>query len=285
MKTINNLILSLTLMLILSSCGDDVPTDYIEEIYVEGFLLVGEPIRNIVVAKTQPVTSEYNFANSLYRDAKVIIKGDGREFPLSIADSGEEGFYYEDQSYLVKENTEYNIQIETKDGKLITGETLTPYDFDWVERVPKPLQYPFDTLKPPTSDPIIWTESEGIDYYLISIKCLDTLEYGKYLENVEDTELNRRIERPWTEDEDFLDHTNWGLIPNTESKIVWGVFKWFGRQETAVYAPDENFRNWFIQNQWFASYDENLSSIEGGIGAFGSAAVIRDTTFLIKNQK
>ncbi len=285
MQNIKLIFLSLAVVLLLASCGDPVPTDYIEEIYVEAYLLVGEPIQNIVVAKTQPLTSTFDYSKSLYRDATVVIKGDGREFNLKIDASGTDGFYYEDKDYLVKENTIYTLEITTPDGKVVSGKTTTPQDISWIDRVPKPLQFPKDTLDPETSDPISWTKSKDVDYYLISVKCLDTLDYGKYLDDVPDTEMNRPIERPWTDNEGYFnDITNWGFIPNTNSKIVWAIFKWFGPHETAVYAPDKNFRDWFIQNQWFGRYDENLTSVNGAIGVFGSAAVIRDTTFLLKNQ-
>ncbi len=284
MQTIKYILITISLALILISCGDDVPTDYKEEIFVEAYLLVGEPIQNIVVAKTQPVTSTFDYEKSLMRDAQVIIKTKDKVLPLTIASSGEQGFYYEDSNYLIEENTEYTLEITTADGKVISGITTTPQKIEWIDRIPDPLQYPIDSLNPPTSDPISWTGSKGIDYYIISVNCLDTLEYGIYFDDVPDEELNRRIERPWTNDEDFYDIANFGFIPNTETKIVWAIFKWFGKSETVVYAPDNNFRDWFIQNQWFNSYDENLSSVDGAIGVFGSAAVIRDTSFVLKNQ-
>ncbi len=285
MKNIFYILISLSALILLNSCGDDIPTDYVEEVYVEGYMLVGEPIRNIVVAKTQPVTVKYNQENALYRDAQVVIKGDGREFPLKIESSGVTGFYAEDQDYLVKAKTEYTLEISTPDGKFITGFTTTPETIEWVSDMPKPLQFPKDSLNPSNSDPIEWTKAEGVDYYLISVKALDTLEYGKYLDDVPDSELNRRIERPWTDDDGyFYDTSMWAFIANTKTSIVWAIFKWFGDQETTVFAPDSNYRKWF-QQQWTGSrYDENLSSIKGGIGVFGSASLIRDTTFLIKNQ-
>ena len=43
--------LALQLILVLSGCEDPVPNDYIPENYVEAYLLVGEPIKNIIVMK------------------------------------------------------------------------------------------------------------------------------------------------------------------------------------------------------------------------------------------
>ena len=79
------------------------------------------------------------------------------------------------------------------------------------------------------------------------------------------------------------------LIANTETPIVWLAFKWFGLNEIAVYAPDKNYLDWFLQMvSWDGSsyHDPNLDSVEGegAIGVFGSAAVIKGNMFLLKNQ-
>ena len=52
-------ILTLSILLgILSliGCGDPAPTEYLPQYVVQGYLIVGEPIRNIVVTSSQSVT-------------------------------------------------------------------------------------------------------------------------------------------------------------------------------------------------------------------------------------
>ena len=66
--------------------------------------------------------------------------------------------------------------------------------------------------------------------------------------------------------------------------IIWNFFKWFGMHEVSIYAPDENFLNWALQYFINSNYDSRHNSINGGIGVFGSASVVRDTSFIIKNQ-
>lgn len=265
-----------------TSCEDPVPTDYIPQNFVDGVLIVGDPIQNIVVSLSQPALDSFDFAASLIRDAEVIIRGDGRDFVLKTDQEGETGYYYDDETYLVKPNTTYELEVNLSDGTKITGKTETPSETEWVYRVKKQLQYPLDSIKLPATDSIAWQKVEGNPFFLISIMSLDTLEYGKYLDPPTE-EMNRRIERPFHDDDFYREISQWGLIPNTKTSVVWSAFKWYGLQQVAIYVPDGNFFKWFLQHVILQEYDDLMGSVEGGFGVFGSASVIRDTTFLIKN--
>ena len=272
--------------LILSSCEDPVPFDYVRETYVQAFLIVDEPIQNIAVMYSQPLNEVYNYNKSMVRDADVKIIGEDQEFVLSLSTDSSTGYFYADTSYKVKPKTKYKIEIKLKDGTVLTGETLTPDRFSWASKPPDLLQYPKDTLNLPQLDSVklMWTKVPSVEFYLISIKCTDTLDYGKYL-TPPTNEGNRRIERPWNQDNWFKETTNWALIPNTQTPIVWNIHKWYGRHQISIYAPDYNYLRWFIQVLAKNQYDPLLGSITGGIGVFGSASVIRNDYFLIKNQQ
>ncbi len=265
-----------------ASCQDPVPTVYIPQNFVDAVLIVGDPIRDIVVSKSQPPLDSFDFAKSLVRNAEVILRGDGREFFLIIDQTGEAGYYYDDETYLIKSKTTYGLEVTLPDGTIMTGETETPAEFTWVSPVKKPLQYPLDSLKLPATDSIVWQKIEANPYFFLSITPLDTLEYGKYLEPPTE-EKNRRIERPFWSNDFYRELSQWHFIPNTRTSVVWNSFKWYGKQQIAVYSPDYNFFKWFLQYMALQEYSELTGSIDGGYGVFGSASVIRDTTFLIKN--
>ena len=115
------------------------------------------------------------------------------------------------------------------------------------------------------------------------MKCLDTLNYGKYL-TPPTAEMNRRINLPFRNDRAYRETATLLPIPNSQTPVVWNTFKWFGLHEVGVYVPDWNFLRWYIQSQTRSQIDPLLSSIKGGYGYFGSASVIRDTSVIIKNQ-
>ena len=68
--------------------------------------------------------------------------------------------------------------------------------------------------------------------------------------------------------------------------LPFSVFRWHGPHEISVYAPEENLLDWFrltrLQQQ--VGYDPILANMEGGLGSFGSAAMVRTYVFVRKSQ-
>lgn len=283
-------------IVLLSSCQDPIPTDYIPQNYLEAALLVDQPIDNIILMRSQPINEVFNYEKSLIRDAEVIIRGDNREFKLQIDSKGERG-YYSVEDYLIKANTIYTIEVLMKDGSRITGTTLTPDKVEWVRDLPENIQYPKDTIRKISNDTLIW---EGIPtpieegaiksngYWGVSVKCLDSLEYGLYLDSVSNSEKNRRLYNAFSNPDNqwrYKELAQWGIIPNKKTPVVWNFFKWYGLHEIAIYNMDNNYIKWFFQRVVQSEFDPNLSTVKGdGIGVFGSLNGIRDTFFLVKNQ-
>lgn len=268
-----------------SGCEDSASTDYTSDVIIEGFLLVDQPIDNITVMMSQPINSNFNYSKSLIRDAKVRIIGDNQVFNLVIDPVGERGYYNPDNNYLVKPHTEYKLEVEIN-GKVVTGKTITPNRVSWVNRTPKIIQYPKDTLKLPSTYNISWTKVDTTFNYIIQIKCLDTLNYGKYLLPATN-EMNRRAYNMNTKDHDgpFHEMSMKFMISNTETSVVWFGFIWFGLHEVTLYSPDENMAKWFLQQTQVNQYEPLLNSLDNGKGCFGSASCVKDTTFVLKNQQ
>jgi hypothetical protein len=264
----------------LFSCEDPVPTDYIEEKFVEAYLIVNEPIRDIAVMKTQPLNSVFNYDSSFVGNLDVyIIEGENR---MKLEFNGK-SYYYPDTTYLVKPQTKYFLEIDCIDGNKVSGETTTPSAFSWVNKPKDIIYFPKDTMNLPSVDSLVIEWEKSTIFYLIAITCIDTLEYGKYLTPVSG-EMNRRIYKPFSNDRRYKEISSWSFMPNNKTPVVWNYFKWFGMHDVTIYSPDPNFLEWAIQYFVKNSYDPLLGSIKGGIGVFGSAAVVRDTSFLVKNQ-
>ncbi|MEZ4723076.1 MAG: hypothetical protein R2863_00285 [Candidatus Kapaibacterium sp.] len=293
MKKIIIIILTL---LTLYSCEDPVPTDYVPQNYLEAALLVGQPIDDIILMRTQPINAVFDYESSLIRDAEVIITGDDKEFKLQIDATGIRG-YYSNDDYRIKGNTRYNIEVIMSDGSRITGTTLTPDKVEWVRDLPENIQYPKDTIRKISNDTLIWEGiptpiEEGViksnGYWGVSVKCLDSLEYGLYLDSVPNSEKNRRLYNAFSNPDNqwrYKELAQWGIIPNKKTPVVWNFFKWYGLHEIAIYNMDNNYIKWFFQRVVQSEFDPNLSTVKGdGIGVFGSLNGIRDTFFLVKNQ-
>lgn len=287
-----NLVGILFLIVLIFSCEDAPPTDYIPQYYLEAFLIVDEPIDGIKLMKTQPLQQKFDYSKAFVKNADVRIKFNGNEVKLSLRDTGNPenwAYFFPDTNLKVQPNTTYYLEIQTYDGVLITGSTTTPERFEWVSAPPDTIYYPKDTIN--FSDrqpiPIRWSSVKGIFYYIVSAKCLDTLEYGKYL-NQNSEEKNRRVYNPFDDRRQrsryYYDVTSWDAIPNTEYPLYWLLFKWFGKHKIIVYSPDFNFLRWILQQFRASQINPLLTSVDGAIGVFGSASKIEKEIFLVKNQ-
>ncbi len=172
---------------------------------------------------------------------------------------------------------------------MLTGETLTPDTISWLRQPSDTVQFPFDTVRFPASPDslrIQWTPVDAAGQYMLTLRILDTLDYGKYLTPANE-QTNRRTPRLFGRGPRGAgDLIRWSLAPGTDIVTPWTSFRWYGPHELTVFAPDYNFFNWFrlVRLQQQRQYNELLGSINGGLGYFGSASILRKHVFVLKNQ-
>lgn len=274
----------------LAGCEDSAPTAYIPEHVLEAFLIVGEPIQGIRVTRSQSVSDTFRYRNSAVPDADVKLIAGDRTLQLQYrANDGVGEYFHPDTTVRIEPETSYRIHVTLADGGTLSGQTRTPVQISWIAEPKTPLQYPTDTLtppKPPDSLALSWTRAPSITEYIIAVRCLDTLEYGRYLDPPT-AERNRRIERFWNQNAPFYDDVSRiAFLQETSVPVSWFAFKWFGRQEVSVYASDAAFVNWYkmthFQNP--PTYQPLLGNVEGGLGVVASASAVRKEIFVLKNQ-
>lgn len=286
---ITTLVASLVASVVMVGCGDPIPTDYEQEVMLEGFVFVGEPIRDIRVLRTLPITDTFRFANASVRDAEFRLTADGVPLELEFVPDSLGGTYrVVDQNYRAKAGVRYDIEVSAL-GKTLSATTTTPDTLAWVQAPRDTLQYPgrfFELTRNDTLD-VAWTPVPGVAQYIVAVECLDTLGYGQYLVPPT-TDTNKRLRELDRFDNGTLiasERVRFGfsLIPNAPT--VWSVFKWFGKHEIRVYAGDQAFQEWFRMVGFGRrnSYDYRLSNVKGGLGTWGSASVIRKASFLKKD--
>ena len=279
------------MMLALTACEDQPPTDYVAVPFLEAYLIVGQPIDDVVVAVSQPITERFNYAGMMVSGAEVVITGDGREFPLAYREKDGIGTYhFPDSTYRVRPGTPYAIRVRMPDGSSLQAETTTPAQIDWITEPRALLQYPEDTtqLFSPDSLRIAWTRGNSIEY-IIRVTARDTLGYGAYLTPSTDEINSRTNNLPFEDpgDPQFYTNIRWGFIQANQAPTVWAAFRWYGRNEVAILAPDRALLDWFKATQWggrSVEYREQYSNVRGGLGVFGSASVIQADVFLLKRK-
>lgn len=292
MKTYYHLLLSvfLGLSLFLSGCEDPVPTDYTEEIVLEGVLLVGEPLNNIRIYRTLPVTDTFKIVDASIQDAVITVTADGTDVEMVFNPDSLGGTYRAlDTAYRVGSGVTYSVDVRAR-GAQLTASTKTPPVFAWIKPPKDTLNYPGldnETLRYDSLD-IFWSAVPAAVQYVLSIECLDTLGYGVYLDgNAADT--NRRLREEDRFDDGTLissERTRYGIAFQPSTPVVWSAFKWFGKHEIRAYAPDNAFLNWFrlVGFGRRSSYDYRNSNVKGGLGVWGSASLTKWNTFLKKDQ-
>lgn len=276
-------------LLLVTACEDAPPTDYFPRPYVQGYLLVGEPIEDIIVALSQPIDQPYDFGSSLVRNAEVQIEVDDRIIPLIFREQqGGGSFESADSSIRVQPQTTYRLLIRMPDGSLVRAETTTPAVIAWVDVPAGRLQYPRDTTSLIADDSlsISWTSGGSTDF-LLRVMALDTVGYGEYLMPAT-SEPNARTNSRGERRSINYSLTRWGYTARNRTRISWSSFSWFGRNDIAIFSPDRWFLEWFKSVQFSRlspEYDPQESNITGGIGVFGSAALISKEIFLEKNSR
>ncbi|MFA6233435.1 MAG: DUF4249 family protein [Bacteroidota bacterium] len=284
--------ISISLLFILiafTACEDAPPTDYSPRPYVQGYLLVGEPIEDIIVAMSQPIDQPYDYSSSLVSNADVSIEVDGQTIPLVYREQAGVGSYScPDESIRVLPETSYRLLVRMPGGAVVRAETTTPKIIDWTIQPAASILYPQDTTSMPLSDSLrmVWTPGNNAEY-LIRVLALDTLGYGIYLDpstEEANTRTNSRGEKRGV----TYSLTQWVYAPQNRMRLAWNTITWHGRNEITVYAPDYWFLEWFKSVQFSrisAEYDPQESNIIGGLGVFGSASIIRKEVFLQKSGR
>lgn len=292
MKTLSPylLIVAVVLSSFLVGCEDPIPVDYTEDVVLEGFVLVGEPLAGIRIYRTLPITDTFRIAEAIITDATCIVKVEGIDIPMTYVRDSFGGTYQAvDTSYRVLPNTTYTVEVGAR-GKVLTGETHTPPLFSWTTPPPDTLNYPGQALELRRYDSldVYWEPVPNVERYVLSIQCLDTSAYGSYL-TPPTPDSNRRLRKEDRFDDGTLitnERTRFGLAIQASTPTVWAAFKWFGRQELRVYAPDQAFGRWFSMVGFGrrSQYDYRLGNVKGGLGVWGSASFVQARVFLKKDK-
>ena len=300
------------LAIFVTSCEDPAPMDYIQDCYIEGYLLAGEPITGFRVTYTQPLDQPFSVKNGNITDASVKIicyKGytDSIEQVLTLAYKQDDSLaqksgFYSDPGFKIKPLTKYRLEININDNEKtrITGLTYVPDSISWIKPPKDTINYPKDTNALPVDNnlEIEWRRVNSTMAYILCTDCLDTVGYGKYL-SPPTAERNRPVynfitnqmsKRQDTARPSYYKEKTWvGMIRNTHTQTVWMAFKWFGPHLVSVYAPDFNMLRWFFASMYGGQNYGITNSVKSengkrAFGVFGSASVVRHYLFMKKNQ-
>ncbi|MDT8322586.1 MAG: hypothetical protein RRA94_00640, partial [Bacteroidota bacterium] len=100
------------MLLQLSACEDQPPTDYQPTPFLEGYLIVDEPIEGIVVAISQPITEPFQYDDMMLPNADVVLTVGETEYPLQyVIEDGIGSYRYPDTTVKVLPETRYALRV------------------------------------------------------------------------------------------------------------------------------------------------------------------------------
>lgn len=263
--------LSLIALLGLNSCSEPTyPSEYSNQVVVQGYLMANQPIDSIIVRRTARLEEYVSEANLAINGAIVIITSNEINGIVDTlkAMPGNPGFYTSTRNpqNIIKPKQTYTLFVRTPDGRTVTATTTVPDTFHIIakETFPRVIYY----RKGPDTDPtkpyiIDWTSSSMHSDYITSVTSLDSLA-----DQIPRDFGNNNEEKP--------NRTSYGFnyIDKTHTEIPWFTFHYYGKHMLAILAIDNNYYNFIRQaNSGGTDIREIKYDVIGGLGVFGSAAM------------
>ncbi len=125
-------------ILFLAACGED-ETPPSNKFVIEAFLFAGEPVDDIYIKTTFPITEEEDISEPI-STATVTLYKENTAYTLIPSDSA--GYYhYPDSNLMVEIGDEFQIEV-THDGITATAETFVPEPPTGLQVMPDTLIFP-----------------------------------------------------------------------------------------------------------------------------------------------
>jgi hypothetical protein len=224
----------LAVLLVFTACND-TPTqpqiNYESEVNVFGLLILNNGQKNIHVERTYKVTDYFPpLQDRAIKDARVLVRSDEQEVEFKHLFDGN---YSDAEGKLVlKAGFVYQLEINLKDGRRVTAETIIPSLPEIVSPQKADVVPPFHSL------PVSWNPALFCAQYAVTItNMLVDFEFTTYTEE-------------------------------TEENLYSFLFAPPGRYVLKVTAMDQNF----YDHTRSSPNRNPILHIEGGIGVFGSMA-------------
>ncbi|MBN2572826.1 MAG: DUF4249 family protein [Ignavibacteriales bacterium] len=275
------LILFVILQLFYFGCGDPIvditEVEYKPKIAVEAYLYPGKDIDNIKIMRNFPINKKIDEEQIYLTPSNNFVVAKINSNVLQF-DNTNKTYYY--NPLKVEFGKTYTIEIEaTFDGKKFQTYSTTTVPDSGFKLQDKDL----GTIKYNTQDIIIkFNPSPSTDFYIFSIIADSASPNNFIYDNPFIPNLSKEdVEKNFN---NFLYQYRYlqNILPdpNKTYELKVEVYDaWFyGPYRVIVYACDQNFKDYFLSNQFLQQFDGNFNEPRkimqnDGIGIFGSAIV------------
>ena len=277
------------------------PMQFEEKIVLNGNLEWGSTEVLIRLDVATAIEDNFDTLSTALSGATVILKYDSAEIMLTETTPGK--YEYSSSSFLIRSGKSYTIEASYGDLPPISATTTVPYPIYLVDMTPELNEGDSLTYIPAGDD------AQFLDPYLFSFK-IDSKVGGRFPPIIRfvNRALEPSKETMITEDNDlkaFLFKWNGigddsdkdinerirtrsriifnSVDPDSEQKMGWIFYTFYGRQSFEVYALDQAYYNYHIGNIEDAPTDPNYlpeSNVIGGYGLLFSSYQVKIGFFL-----
>lgn len=261
---------------------------------VDAVFIVDEPLPKIRLTRTQAPDKPFDFEAAAEGDATVTVRGEGLTFNYRwVYDS-----YVYGAARNVLPNTTYHLRIVTSRGEVVTASTTTPSRMEateWVlldddgTSVRRRLQT-FETMGDSVfnapENQLLY--ADGLLEVRIEPGAATGYQVGLYSLDLDSDFV---IDPEFLDEEDFEEFERNICSPpvlpdETAIRLPWFAIYFEGRYEVDLFAVDRNWYDLARSAPGFGgdgglggnigdNFEKPIFHIDGGIGLFGSASVVR----------
>ena len=296
MKYILNTFVLFSALFLLNACGEgtvDIGAgNYSPKIVVEGYLVPGSNVENIIIGRNFPLNTSFSVNDVFIPNADVTLTAieTGKEYKLEY-DKLKNSYRYYGNDLKIEYNRSYRLSVSaTIDGQKLTAKSVTTtplkgFSIDKTLSVKGDNQYrEKDQNGEVQKLKLVFNPSPQTEFYAIGTVAIEA-SINKFIfenpyfnldtNNVIDNLRSYQYESSWIQNVK-------SDVPLQEKNIEWMELWFYGKYRTIMYAGDQNFKDYFITinqlQEMDGNYHEPKLHFEGdGIGIFGS--YIADTLY------
>lgn len=288
-------------VLALAACSPDrdedslFAPDLIDVPVVDALLVVGRPLPEIRLSRTQPPNAPYEFADAAIVGAEVLVHTTGSD-TVWFAERGEAGVYWPGTELVVEPSATYHLVVTTAEGERVAAVTTTPAQLlveSWrllssdgltVVRELRRFEDDGDAVFDAPENQLVYTQGV-LEARLVGA---NPLGYQLGVANLE-LDSDFVIDLPFLDDEDLAEIPRQGsspvvLVEDGAIRLPWFSIYFEGRHVWDILSLDQNaydlVRTSPEEGAGFSpggnvgdDFARPLFRVDGGIGLFGSASV------------
>lgn len=302
--------LVLGLTLIWAGCDASSTSQHEEEIVVEAYLVVDEPLPPIWLSTSIPVNSTFSAEGTALRNANVKVfqlasNGSVAQTFDYVESVDEPGTYLSTTNAVVLGGTTYRLEVDGgPDFEIVTAETTTPAGFELIEPSTDQIEY-----QDPAQYSMLVTQSTvsyGQNVFVFTMETLDPTIHNLvpiYFKFIFDKDIEEIDSVEWSQ-EDLNDVRVFSSQPVSEGnyevfengtlrvKLPWFAVAFYGPLKVTMTVLDQNLFD-FQRYQQVQQGGSTLSPgeipnvrdhVQNGRGLFGSSARVSHTVTILRES-